>query len=118
MYALDIDCSSLMAVSSVTGQVRGPHSWARPGFERLPPLDIVQISPWAMALAQAGRPVVFARLSEAPPEDALGSGQGRRRPPSMSRSGQRLGYTLSAVALRFRYLRASEIATDPLRRWT
>jgi signal transduction histidine kinase len=71
VQALDIDRCSLSTVSPLTGRVQTSHSWAAPGFERTPLLNIAQSNPWALATALAGRPVVFARLDELPPEAAL-----------------------------------------------
>ena len=69
--ALDIDRCSLSSVSPLTGRAHTTHSWATPGFERTPVLDIAATNPWTLGCAQAGRVVAFARLAELPPEAAV-----------------------------------------------
>jgi C4-dicarboxylate-specific signal transduction histidine kinase len=71
VLALDIDRSSLITVSPLTGRIETAHSWALEGIERTPPLDIVRSNPWGLSNARAGRPVVFARLDDLPPEAAV-----------------------------------------------
>lgn len=66
--ALDIDRCSLSSVSPLDGRAQTTHSWALPGFDRTPLLNIAQTNPWTLACALAGRPVAFARLDELPPE--------------------------------------------------
>ena len=71
VLALDIDRCSLISVSPVTGRIETTHSWALEGIDRTPPLDIVSSNPWGLSSARAGRPVVFARLDDVPPEAAV-----------------------------------------------
>jgi len=71
VLALDIDRCSLISVSPVTGRIETTHSWALDGIDRTPTLSIAQSNPWALAAARAGRPVVFARLDEVPPQAAV-----------------------------------------------
>jgi len=71
VLALDIDRCSLIVVSPLTGRIETSHSWALEGIDRTPPLDIVQSNPWGLSCARAGRPVVFARLDDVPPEAAV-----------------------------------------------
>ncbi len=78
VLALDIDRCSLIAVSPVTGRIETTHSWALEGVERTPWLNVGQSNPWALSMAQAGRPVVFARLDEVPTEAAVDKATWRR----------------------------------------
>ena len=78
VLALDIDRCSLIVVSPVTGRIETTHSWALEGVERTPWLNIGQSNPWALSMAQAGRPVVFARLDEVPTEAAVDKATWRR----------------------------------------
>jgi signal transduction histidine kinase len=70
VLTLDIDRSSLIQVSPLTGRVQTTHSWARPGMARMPTTDLGQSNPWALAMARAGRPIVFERLADLPAEAA------------------------------------------------
>jgi signal transduction histidine kinase len=68
---LGIDRATLTQVSPLTGRIEVTHSWARDGLARVPPrLDAAAQGPWSVAMARAGRPVVFARLGDLPPEAA------------------------------------------------
>ena len=69
--ALAIDRCSLITVSPLTGRTETSHSWAAAGMGRTPALNIAESNPWALKLAQSGRPVVFARLDELPPDAAM-----------------------------------------------
>ncbi len=78
VQTLDIDRCSLSVVFPVTGQVQATHSWAEPGIERTPLLNIGQTNPWALSMGQAGKPVVFSCLDEVPPEAATDVATWRR----------------------------------------
>lgn len=69
---LGIDRSTLTRVSSASGRVEITHSFAVEGVEPLPRLmSMREIAPWALAMASAGKPVVFARLDDLPPEASV-----------------------------------------------
>ena len=70
VLTLDIDRSSLIQVSPLTGRVQTTHSWAQPGLARMPATNLGQSNPWALAMARSGRPIVFERLSDLPAEAA------------------------------------------------
>lgn len=76
--ALDIDRCSLILVSPVTGRIETTHSWAVEGVDRTPSLNIGQSNPWALSIAMAGQPVVFARLDDVPDEAAVDKATWRR----------------------------------------
>ena len=78
VLALDIDRCSLIAVSPVTGRVETSHSWAAPGIDRTPLLNIAETNPWGLGMALAGRPVVFARPDDVPSEAAVDRATWRR----------------------------------------
>ena len=67
-HTLQLDRCSLVTISPYSGRIEVSHSWAAPGLERVPLLDIGQSNPWALGLARAGQPVVFSRLDELPPQ--------------------------------------------------
>ena len=69
---LGTDRAALTQVSPLTGRIQVTHSWARAGFARVPPLlDAATQNPWSVAMARSGRPVVFERLADLPPEAAV-----------------------------------------------
>jgi signal transduction histidine kinase len=68
VQALRIDRATLTQVSPLTGRIETTHSWAASGLPAVPRIDSTAQAPWAVAMARAGRPVVFARLDELPPE--------------------------------------------------
>ena len=78
---LKLDRCSLTTISPYSGRIEVSHSWAAPGLERVPLLDIGQSNPWALGLARAGQPVVFSRLDDWP-EVARDDADGRGRPAS------------------------------------
>ena len=70
--ALGIDRSTLNSKSPATGRVEITHSYAVPGVARAVALGPGQeLWPWAWALLNANRPVVFARLDDLPPEASI-----------------------------------------------
>ncbi|HTO47210.1 MAG TPA: ATP-binding protein [Burkholderiales bacterium] len=70
--ALGIDRSTLNSKSPATGRVEITHSYAVPGVARAIALGPGQeLWPWAWALLNANRPVVFARLDDLPPEASI-----------------------------------------------
>jgi signal transduction histidine kinase len=76
--ALDLDRCTLTSVSPVTGRIELTRSWSAPGVESMPPLDLVETHPWAVDTARSGRPVIFSRPSELPPEAAVDAAGYRR----------------------------------------
>lgn len=72
VQTLGTDRAALTQVSPLTGRIEVTHSWARDGLARVPPLlDATTQNPWSVAMARSGRPVVFARLADLPPEAAV-----------------------------------------------
>lgn len=70
--ALGIDRSTLNSRSPATGRVEITHSYAVPGVARATALGPGhELWPWAWALLNANRPVVFARLDDLPPEASI-----------------------------------------------
>jgi signal transduction histidine kinase len=78
VLALDIDRSALIAVLPDSGRVVVTHSWAESGVDRVPMLNIGDSNPWALAMGLAGKPVVFSRLDDLPPEAAFDAATWRR----------------------------------------
>ncbi|HXX86475.1 MAG TPA: ATP-binding protein [Casimicrobiaceae bacterium] len=66
--ALHIDRSTLSQVSPDTGHFRSTHSWAINGFPAVPTNTTSQTFPWVLATARAGKPIVFSKLDDLPPE--------------------------------------------------
>src|SRR5437773_1839901 len=67
---LGIDRSTLSRVSAETGHFRSTHSWAVQGLAPVPATVTSYAFPWVLAMTRAGKPIVFSRLSELPPEAA------------------------------------------------
>ncbi len=65
--ALEIDRSSLTQVARGRDVVRTTHSWAASGFMRVPASNTVAL-PWLLTRLRRGKPIVFSRLDELPPE--------------------------------------------------
>src|SRR5207342_3503014 len=66
------DRSTLNSRSPATGRIEITHSYAIPGVARATALGAGQeLWPWAWALMNANRPVVFARLDDLPPEASI-----------------------------------------------
>lgn len=68
VQTLRIDRASLAQVLPLTGRIEITHSWAGSGLDPVPRIDSVTHNPWSVAMARAGRPVVFTRLDELPRE--------------------------------------------------
>ena len=72
VQVLRIDRASLAQVSPLTGRIEVSHSWAEGELRSVPRrFDSDTQNPWAVAMARAGRPVVFSRLDDLPPEAAI-----------------------------------------------
>src|SRR6266536_2848851 len=65
---LGIDRSTLSRVSAETGHFRSTHSWALSGLAPVPATTTSYSFPWVLATMRAGKPIVFSRLDELPPE--------------------------------------------------
>lgn len=66
-----IDRSSLSQFVSREGHFYTRHSWAVPGVEPVPTTTSSRAYPWVLAMARAGKPIVFDRLDDLPPEAAV-----------------------------------------------
>ena len=67
---LDIDRSTLSVVSPDTGHFNATHSWARPGLSPVSSNVSSRTFPWVLAQMRAGKPILFTRPEELPPEAA------------------------------------------------
>lgn len=69
---LGIDRSTLARVFPLTGRIEVTHSYAVEGIEPVPmSLAAREVSPWALKMAMANKPVVFERLDDLPPEASV-----------------------------------------------
>lgn len=66
--AFGIDRSSLTQLVDDEGHFRTRHSYAASGVVPVPPTTSSRVYPWALSMAKAGRPIVFDRLDDLPPE--------------------------------------------------
>jgi signal transduction histidine kinase len=72
VFALNIDRSTLSRVFPLSGRIEVTHSFARDGIEPVPKsLAAREVSPWALKMAMANRPVVFERLDDLPLEASV-----------------------------------------------
>jgi len=72
VFALGIDRSTLNRVFPLSGRVEVTHSFAVEGIDPVSKtLAAREVSPWALKMAMANRPVVFEHLDDLPPEASV-----------------------------------------------
>jgi signal transduction histidine kinase len=67
---LGIDHSTLSEIVAETRHFHAMHSWAAEGVRPVGNAETSRTYPWVLSMARAGRPVIFSKLDQLPPDAA------------------------------------------------